>query len=253
MPRYFIELAYDGTNYHGWQVQPNAHTVQAELEKAFSLFFSEELKIIGAGRTDTGVHAEFFTAHFELRKPISNLQHSLFRLNRILPNDIALYKIYPVPDDMHARFSAVKRTYRYQIARKKLPFLFAYSHYVYGPINLQAMQTAAECLRQYHDFTSFSKLHTDTKNNLCEIFSAGFRTEGDLLLFEISANRFLRNMVRSVIGTLLEIGRGKLSAQSIHDIIKAKDRSAAGPSLPGKALFLTNIEYDQAKITPKTA
>ncbi len=243
MFRYFTELAYDGTAYHGWQIQPNAHTVQAELENVFSLIFSEKVKIIGAGRTDTGVHAEHFTAHFELSKPIENIEKKLFQLNNFLPKDIVLHKIYRVADNMHARFSAKKRSYSYRIARKKLPFVYAYSHYVFGKLDIDGMQKAANSLMNYEDFTSFSKLHTDTNNNICNIFSANFYEKNDILFFEISANRFLRNMVRAITGTLLEIGRGKIQPTEIHNIIKAKNRNAAGASVPAKGLFLTKIEY----------
>jgi tRNA pseudouridine38-40 synthase len=245
MQRYFTELSYKGTHYHGWQIQPNAVSVQEALEKAFSLILRSPIKITGAGRTDTGVHAEFYTAHFEYGEAIGNIQQLIFRLNRILPKDIAIYQIYPVPNDMHARFSAVSRTYRYQIARKKLPFVSDYSYYVYGRLDLAAMQKASDIILKYKDFTSFSKSHTDTQNNLCEIYAAGFKELNGLLLYEISANRFLRNMVRAVVGTLIEIGQAKISPEQIGTIIEEKNRSAAGKSVPGKGLFLTDIQYPE--------
>jgi len=243
MQRYFTELSYKGTNYHGWQIQPNAASVQEALEKAFSLILRSPVKITGAGRTDTGVHAEFYIAHFEYKEVITDMRQFIFRLNRILPKDIAVYKIYPVSEDMHARFSAVSRTYRYQIARQKLPFASDFSYYVYGSLDVAAMQKASDIMLKYRDFTSFSKMHTDTQNNLCEIYKAGFEEKNGLLLYEIAANRFLRNMVRAITGTLIDIGQRKISPEQIGKIIEQKNRSAAGKSVPGKGLFLTDIQY----------
>ncbi len=243
MIRYFVELAYDGTSYHGWQIQQNAHTVQAELEKVFSLIFSQKLKITGAGRTDTGVHAEHFVAHFELQNPIENIEKYIFKLNRFLPEDIVIYKIYKVNENAHSRFSATKRRYRYRIVRHKSPFKNKYSHHVFGNLNVELMQEAADILLQYDDFTSFSRLHSNTNNNICQIFSAEFHQQNDMLYFEIEANRFLRNMVRAIMGTLLDVGQNKIQVQDIHSIIKAKNRSIAGASAPAKGLSLIKIEY----------
>lgn len=245
MQRYFLELAYKGTNYHGWQIQPKAVTVQGTLEKALTLLLRKSVNVIGAGRTDTGVHAEFFAAHFDFHTEINDTEQLIFKLNRLLPKDIAVYKIYAVAPDRHARFSALTRSYRYQIARKKLPFQTEYSYYVYGPLDTENMQKGADIISQTRDFTSFSKSHTDTENNFCNIHRAGLRQEKDLLIFEITANRFLRNMVRAITGTLLDVGREKTSLKKLQNIIDKKDRSAAGKSVPGQGLFLANIEYPE--------
>ncbi|OFY90221.1 MAG: tRNA pseudouridine(38-40) synthase TruA, partial [Bacteroidetes bacterium RIFOXYA2_FULL_33_7] len=235
--RYFIELAYKGTKYFGWQIQPNSVSVQAELTKCISILLAEEISITGAGRTDTGVHARFFIAHFDSKQHDLDQQENLiFKCNRFLSPDISIYKIYKVKHDAHARFDAISRTYEYHISRIKNPFLTEYSHYVYGKIDVKKMNEAADILFEYEDFTSFSKLHTDTKTNLCKIIYAKWEERDDsLLVFKIRANRFLRNMVRAITGTLLDVGLGKLSIQDFRNIIEAKNRCEAGSSMPAKA------------------
>lgn len=245
MPRYFIQLAYNGSNYHGWQVQPNAVSVQSVLEKALSLLLSEKIDVVGAGRTDTGVHASFYVAHIQPVKEISDLEHLLFKLNSFLPNDIRVDTIFEVQDDMHARFSATSRTYRYHLANRKEPFRQGFTSYNSRNIDVDAMNMACELLIQTSDFTSFSKLHTDVKTNLCNVTKAFWFYENDLLVFEISADRFLRNMVRAVVGTLLDVGLGKSTIDDFQLIIEAKNRGAAGASVPAHALFLTDISYPE--------
>lgn len=240
--RYFIELAYKGTKYHGWQVQPDAITVQEVIEDALSLKLQEKVSIMGAGRTDTGVHASFFVAHFETQKSFDP-RKLLYGLNHLVGNDIALEKIYPVPNQMHARFDAISRTYEYKITQKKDPFLKEITTHYPKELDLDIMNQASELLLNYTDFTSFSKLHTDTKTNNCKITKAFWGKQNQQLVFTISADRFLRNMVRAIVGTLLELGQKKISLDDFTKIIEAKDRSKAGVSAPPEGLFLTNIIY----------
>ncbi len=243
MRRYFVELCYKGTGYHGWQIQPNAITVQETLEVAFSLLLKEKIKIVGAGRTDTGVHATFYTAHFDCNKGIVDSNELVFKLNRFLKNDISIYKIFNVANDKHARFSAKSRTYEYRVITRKNPFLDDYSYFLYGNIDFSKMNEAAKILFEYEDFTSFSKLHTDTKTNYCKICKAEWIQRGEQHIFIIKADRFLRNMVRAVVGTLLDIGFGKIDITDFRKVIESKNRNKAGFSVPAKALFLTDIQY----------
>lgn len=240
--RYFIELAYKGTQYHGWQVQPDAISVQEVIETALSLKFQEKISIVGAGRTDTGVHASFFIAHFETEKSFDT-KKLLYGLNHLVGNDIALEKIYPVADQMHARFDALSRTYEYRISQKKNPFQKDVTTFYSKSLDIDLMNQAAKFLLNYTDFTSFSKLHTDTKTNNCKITEAFWEFKNQQLTFTISADRFLRNMVRAIVGTLLELGQKKISLDDFTKIIEAKDRSKAGVSAPPEGLFLTNIIY----------
>ena len=246
MPRYFIKLAYNGAAYHGWQIQPNAHTVQAELNKKLGLLLHRDINVAGCGRTDTGVHAREFYAHFDVDEALDfsgNTKDFVYRLNSFLPNDIAVYGLWRVTDDLHARFSAVSRTYRYCITRKKNPFLNGLAYYYHGALDVDKMKKAAEILYRYTDFTSFSKVHTQTKTNECTIEKVLWEEKEGLLVFTITADRFLRNMVRAVTGTLLEIGRGRLGVEDMKRIIEAKDRSKAGFSVPAHGLFLEKIVY----------
>lgn len=243
MIRYFIHLAYNGTRYHGWQIQPDAITVQEELEKCLSLKLGEKISLTGCGRTDTGVHARNFYAHFDVEKEISNCEEFVHRLNIFLPNDIVIYKCWKVDNDLHARFDAKSRTYRYYISQTKNPFHTHDAFYYYGKINVELMQEAAKILFEYTDFTSFSKLHTQVKTNNCKIMEARFFEDNGLLVFEIKADRFLRNMVRAVVGTLLEVGRGKLSVEQFRGVIENKNRCSAGSSMPAHALFLEDVTY----------
>jgi len=243
--RYFVRLSYKGTAYHGWQIQPNAITVQETLQKAFSLLLKEDIAVIGAGRTDTGVHAINYFAHFELINGIDDLKQLVFKLNRFLKNDIAVHAVFPVKEDIHARFSAISRTYEYRIHRKKNPFLTDTSLYMYENLDFEAVNSAAKILFDYKDFTSFSKLHTDTKTNFCKIIRAECIQRGEQYIFIIEADRFLRNMVRAITGTLLDVGRKKISENDFRKIIESKNRSAAGVSVPAHGLFLTEIKYSE--------
>ena len=242
--RYFIFISYKGTSYHGWQVQPNSVTVQQILDKALSVILGEQIETTGAGRTDTGVHALIFCAHFDcLADDLDTRKNFIYKLNRYLPKDISVTSIRKVSNDANARFSALSRTYTYYISREKDPFFEESSWHLYGDINVSAMNKAAEILFKHIDFTSFSRLHTDVKTNNCKIFSATWEENGSQLIFTIRADRFLRNMVRAIVGTMVEIGFGKLSSEEFEAIIIAMDRARAGKSAPAKGLFLTDIEY----------
>ncbi|SHF59710.1 tRNA pseudouridine(38-40) synthase TruA [Dysgonomonas macrotermitis] len=241
MKRYFIYLAYNGSNYCGWQTQPNGLAVQEVIEKALSTLLRCQAPIVGAGRTDAGVHARLMVAHFDA--VVEDILLLTDKLNRILPNDIVIYKIVPVTADAHARFDATSRLYRYYVTTQKDPFGYPFKYKVYGNIDVEAMNRCARVLFEYEDFTSFSKLHTDVKTNNCTIMQAGWICNDNDYVFTIQANRFLRNMVRAVVGTLLEAGRGKLDEQGVRRIIESKDRGAAGLSVPGQALFLEGVEY----------
>lgn len=245
MNRYFVKLSYKGTSFHGWQIQPNAVTIQDVLQKAFSLLLREDIAVTGAGRTDTGVHAKNYIAHFESVKKIEDCNQFVFKLNSFLNNDIAVHKIFPVNEDAHARFSAISRTYEYRIHKNKNPFLTDTSYYIYEKLDFNAMNSAAKILFEYNDFTSFSKLHTDTKTNFCKIFRADFTEIGQQYVFIIEADRFLRNMVRAITGTLLDVGRGKINDEDFRKIIENKNRSFAGASVPAHGLFLTEIKYPE--------
>lgn len=242
--RYFIQLNYKGTNYHGWQIQPNAITVQEVLKNAFSIILKEDIEITGAGRTDTGVHASFFIAHFNSSRPdLHDDRKLLFKINGFLPKDIALQKIYRVTDNAHARFDAKSRTYHYHIHQEKDPFLLESSYFLSQKLDVDLMNNACELLLSHTDFTSFSKLHTDVKTNNCKITQAFWTQEGHKLVFTITADRFLRNMVRAIVGTLIDIGKKKISLDDFVQIIESKNRSDAGVSVPAHGLYLENITY----------
>lgn len=244
--RYFIKLAYNGKAYHGWQWQDNAISVQQVLEEGISRIFNEKISVTGAGRTDTGVHAREFFAHFDLSALFSQqeLAEKVYKLNSFLPKDIFIFDIYPVQKEAHARFDAVSRTYEYIITTRKDPFNHEFAWYFYGELDLDLMNKGAELLLNYTDFTSFSKLHTQVKTNNCKLMEAYWEQRDHLLIFTIKADRFLRNMVRAIVGTLVDVGRGKYNISDLNDIIEAKDRSEAGLSVPAHGLFLVNIEYD---------
>lgn len=244
MRRYFIKLAYNGTNYHGWQMQDNAHSVQAEITGKLSLLLKEDVGIVGCGRTDTGVHAREFFAHFEVPELKFGKQDLVYKLNNFLPPDIAIHNIYEVPLDLHSRFSATSRTYKYHITLIKNPFSEKTSYYYNGTLDIDAMNSACSFLLDYTDFTSFSKLHTQTATNNCVIKYAQFERIGNELVFTITADRFLRNMVRAIVGTLIEIGKRKMEAGEINSIIEAKDRGRAGFSVPAQGLFLERVGYE---------
>ena len=242
--RFFITLSYDGTRYHGWQVQPNGPSVQEKLQWALSTILRQDIQVTGAGRTDAGVHARMMVAHFDVETMDFDLQDLTYKLNRLLPQDIAIQKMEPVSDEMHARFSATSRTYHYYIHTVKNPFLRAYSCELHYPLNFQLMNEAAAILMTYEDFGAFCKAHADVKTTLCHITAAEWhQTSPSTWYFEITANRFLRNMVRAVVGTLIDVGRGRLSLDDFRKVIEGKRRTEAGESMPANALFLEEVKY----------
>ncbi len=242
--RYFIFISYRGTAYHGWQVQPNSLTVQEILDRSLSQILREEISTTGAGRTDAGVHALVFCAHFDSAAVnLDSDEQLIFRLNRFLPKDITVTHIRHVIKDANARFNALSRTYIYYISLSKDPFSLESSWFLHGSLDIDKMNTAADILFRYRDFTSFSKLHTDVKTNDCRIMEAFWKDQGDKLVFTIKADRFLRNMVRSIVGTMVDIGFGKKSLDEFEKIIQAKNRRMAGFSAPAKGLYLTAIDY----------
>ena len=245
--RYFIRLAFNGTAYHGWQIQKNANSVQQSLTKALSLLLHEPIELTGAGRTDAGVHAWDYYAHFDLENQLdeSERKNLVFKLNGFLPGDIVIYDILPVKPGANARFSAKSRTYRYVISTCKNPFLSGYAYYLYGTLNVDLMNEGAGILLETKDFTSFSKVNTDTKTNICTVYYAKWDRERDELVFTVRADRFLRNMVRAIVGTLLELGRERITLDDFKQIIASKNRSDAGGSVPACGLFLANIEYPE--------
>jgi tRNA pseudouridine38-40 synthase len=243
MRRYFIQLSFRGTHFHGWQVQNNAKTVQDELQQVLSTILRKRIEITGAGRTDTGVHAKEMFAHFDNEEELTDLQHFTFKLNSILPADIAVQKVFEVPIDYHARFTASARSYEYHLHQQKDPFKQDTSYYFNRNLSVNAMNQAAQILLEYTDFSAFSKSNTQTFTNDCTIYNAVWEITDDGLVFHISANRFLRNMVRAIVGTLLEIGIGKYEVADMHTIIQSKNRSKAGTSVPACGLYLTRVEY----------
>lgn len=244
--RYFIRFAYDGTNFHGSQSQPNGVTVQETMEQALALIFRESVPLTFAGRTDAGVHAREMYAHFDLPLGVdTSIIHNLaFRLNGILPDTIAIYDILPVTDEAHARFSATRRTYEYHVIDHKDPFLLPYATRLRTPLNYAAMNEAALYLIGRQDFASFCRTHTDVKTTICNLTQAQWREVGDgHAIFTISADRFLRNMVRAVVGTLFLVGQGKMNKEQFAQVINQHQRSAAGDSAPAQGLYLTRIDY----------
>lgn len=241
MYRYFINLSYDGARYHGWQIQPNGISVQEVLNKALSTLLREGIEVTGAGRTDAGVNASLMVAHFDCSKPAND--NLAYKMNKFLPQDIAIHSIYQVNGEAHARFSATSRTYHYYIITEKSPFEpYAYRYPL--PLNFDMMNEAAKTLFDYTDFTSFSKLHTDVKTNNCKVTRAEWKQVSDIKWeFTITADRFLRNMVRAIVGTLIDVGRGAITVEQFKEIIEKKDRCSAGSSVPGNALFLADITY----------
>ena len=248
--RYFIEIAYDGTSYHGWQIQGEEPTVQRLLEEGLRYKLGCMQSITGCGRTDSGVHARQFFAHFDLDGNPDNQQveNAVSELNSFLPSDIAVYRIFRVADNAHARFDANTRTYHYYINICKDPFLERFAWTYRASLEVDAMNKAAMMLPEFSDFTSFAKLHSDAKTNICRISAASWSLEGRQLVFTITADRFLRNMVRAIVGTLIEVGRGKLTPEYFREVILSKDRGAAGMSAPAKGLFLQKVDYSPEKI-----
>ncbi len=243
--RYFIELAYNGTNFHGWQIQPNAGSVQQCLEKALSAITREKIAVTGAGRTDTGVHASYYIAHFDSEKQNLDSRDFMYKLNSFLGDDIVIFNVAKVSPEAHARFDAISRTYQYHLNLLKDPFLLETSWHFFRPLNLEQMNAACQILFEYTDFTSFSKLHTDVKTNNCKIYLAQWEQNDNHIVFTVKADRFLRNMVRALVGTLIEVGLGKLDLAGFRQVIEKKNRGAAGISVPAHGLFLTDIEYPE--------
>ena len=243
LQRYFLQISYKGANYHGWQVQPNAASVQEVMERVLSTLLHESINTVGAGRTDAGVHASFFMLHFDTEKADINSENFIYRLNSFLPNDVAVQQIKKVKNDAHARFSAVSRTYKYYLTTEKNPFTTETVYRCKQKPDMKMMNEAAKILFEYVDFTSFSRLHTNVKTNDCKIYQAEWVEEENMLIFKIKADRFLRNMVRAIVGTLLEVGKGKLSKDDFRRIIEKKDRKFAGTSAPAHGLFLVDIDY----------
>ena len=241
-------MSYNGSSYHGWQIQPNAVTVQETIQDALSKLLNTNSSITGAGRTDTGVHAFQMFAHFDVDETLDT-ENLTFKLNSFLPKDIAIQSIFQVNADAHTRFHAIKRSYDYKISLKKNVFLFDYTHYVHQKLDVDKMNEAANILLEYTNFQCFSKSNTDVKTYNCKIEQAQWKQEGNLLIFTISADRFLRNMVRAIVGTLLNIGLSKIAVSDMHKILASKDRSEAGFSVPSKGLYLTEVLYpDNIKI-----
>lgn len=243
--RYFVRLAYNGARYLGWQVQKQQPTVQEVVNDALSKIFRKKINVVGCGRTDTGVHAREFYAHFDLHSPLSQKEigTSVKKLNGCLPNDVVVFDLLPVKSDANARFNAVKRTYKYQVSTRKDPFSLGSAYAYYTKLDVKKMNAAAALLFEYTDFTSFSKVNTQVKTNNCKIYRAGWEQDGEMLVFTITADRFLRNMVRSIVGTSLDVGRGKLSLPGFRQVIEDMDRSKAGYSVPPHGLYLHAVEY----------
>jgi tRNA pseudouridine38-40 synthase len=251
--RYFIQLSFNGKNYCGWQTQKNGNSVQSELNSALSTLLRKKINVVGCGRTDAGVHAEKFFAHFEVKDIdlLSSKERLIDKWNRFLPKDIVIKDLFAVDQEANARFSAVSRTYEYRISLVKDPFLEELTFYFPGLLDIQLMNDAANIIKEYSDFTSFSKLHTQTATNNCKISEASWRRTDNHLIFSITSNRFLRNMVRAIVGTLLDIGRKKINLKDLREIIESKNRSNAGTSVPAKGLFLVDIRYPETILAIK--
>jgi tRNA pseudouridine38-40 synthase len=246
--RYFIELAYNGKNYHGWQKQPNAPSVQGQIESKLSILLKKEIEVVGCGRTDTGVHAKQYFLHIELDQPIDTVK-LCYQLNSILPKDISVYRIFEVAEAAHVRFSASAREYEYWISTRPDPFANELSLLCSTPLNLPAMNEAAKLLLAHTDFECFSKVHTDVKTFNCQITKAYWEERPNYkLVFTIAADRFLRNMVRAIVGTLLNVGKGKINITDVQVILKSKNRGEAGESVAAHGLFLTKISYPENEL-----
>ena len=240
--RYFIELSYLGKNYHGWQIQPDANSIQEEINKAISTVLQEKISVVGAGRTDTGVHASQMFAHFDSDSILD--KNMVFKLNSVLPEDIVIHKVEKVAEEKHARFDALSRSYEYRICLGRNPFLLESTWQLFHQkLDIDAMNEAAEILLEFENFQAFSKVKTEVKTFNCKIEKAIWTHEENKLIFHITANRFLRNMVRAIVGTLVDVGKHKISIEDFRNIILSKDRSNAGLSVPAKGLFLTEIKY----------
>jgi tRNA pseudouridine38-40 synthase len=245
MSRYFLEISYDGTAYHGWQVQPNGISIQQAIEEKLAVLFKQPIQITGSGRTDAGVHAMRQYAHFDCEQLPCTKDELAYKLNRMLPIDISVRDVYKVTDTAHARFDATLRSYHYHISFVKDPFRYKYRYSLWQPLNVPLMQEAAKMLFNYQDFASFCKYNHDAKTTLCKIQKAEWVESPGQLNFIISSDRFLRNMVRAIVGTMVELGNGKISLEDFKQVIEAKDRQAAGFSSPAAGLFLAEVHYPE--------
>ena len=244
MQRYLITLSYDGTAYHGWQIQPTGSSIQEELQRALTTLLRQNIAVTGAGRTDTGVHARMMTAHFDTDTAV-DCQQLVYKLNRMLPQDIAVSDVRAVSSSLHARFSATSRTYCYYLHTRKDPFIRPFSYEIHYDLDFEMMNMAAATLLTHNDFAAFQKSNTDNKTTLCRVSEARWTADGDgKWHFTITADRFLRNMVRAIVGTLIDVGRHKISVNDFTTIIESGDRRAAGESAPANGLFLERIVYD---------
>lgn len=244
--RYFIELSYDGAAYCGWQRQPSAPTVQQTLEKALSTLLRSDIEVVGAGRTDTGVNASYYVAHFDSLQQVNDCSQLVYKLNLILPYDIAVSRIRQVRDDAHARYDAAEREYTYYISQRKNPFRRYSAWQYYVPLDVEKMNRAAEALLSWKDFTTFAKLNSNNKTNICRVVKAEWRRDGkdeDLLVFTIRADRFLRNMIRAIVGTLVDVGRGRYSVEDFEHILHSCDLSLSSAGAPAQGLFLSDVQY----------
>ncbi len=255
--RLFLQLQYNGSNYHGWQIQPNAKSVQQEIERSLSLILQEDISVVGCGRTDAGVHASKYFLHFDLdnnieNEKLNNIQkfiykdthQFIYKLNGILPEDIKIEKVFePLKDDVHARFSALSRTYNYRIITQKDPFINNTSYKLQANLDIDLMNEASEILYDYSDFSSFAKTGSDNNTNLCKIYHATWKKNNHIITFTITADRFLRGMVRAICGTIISVGNKKITLDNFKQIIESKDRANAGMSVPAKGLFLSNVDY----------
>jgi len=241
--RYLLELSFNGTNYHGWQIQPNSITVQEVIEKALTVVLNQKIDVVGAGRTDAGVHATYFCLHFDYSSFIDDQKDFIFKLNSFLKSDIYIINLQIVSDDFHARFDALTRTYNYKLTTRKNPFLTDQAYYIRRDLDFDNMNLAALKLFNYTNFKCFSKSNTDVKTYNCSIKKAVWVYHNDCWIFEISANRFLRNMVRAIVGTLIEIGEDKHDISYLDTVIKSQNRGLAGYSVPAHGLYLVNIFY----------
>ena len=243
--RYFLELRYNGAAYCGWQRQPDMPTVQQTLERSLTVLLRQPVEVTGAGRTDTGVNAAYYVAHFDCAAPVAEPERTVYKLNFLLPDDISVARMTPVADGAHARFDAREREYRYYIETRKNPFTRHATWQYYVPLDVARMNEAAEALLGEQDFTSFAKLNSNNKTNICRVVAARWSEGHGRLCFTIRADRFLRNMVRAVVGTLLNVGRGKLTAEDFRSVIAGRNRSLAGSSAPPQGLFLSRVTYPE--------
>lgn len=251
MPRYFAHLAYKGTHFHGWQIQPNADTIQQRFNQSLKIITREEVESLGCGRTDSGVHATQFYAHFDLNAPLSDLNQVIFQLNALLPPEIRVFEIILVSSNAHARFDATKRSYSYYILQEPDAFLYDYAWYHHRKTDIGLMNRAASFCLEQTDFSCFSKSGGQQFTNTCIIHECKWIEEGRMLRFTVTANRFLRGMVRAMVGTLLEVGTGKMNEEDFMDILKSGDRRRAGQAAPPQGLFLEEITYPYIKGTRK--